>query len=139
MIDPRAAAEGWARTWKEGWEALDVERIVARYARDAVLSTEPFREPYRGRAGVRDYVARVFGEEAEPRAWVSVPIVDGERAAVAWWATLLEDGRETTLAGVSVLRFAADGLVLEQWDAWNRLPERRGPPADGSPFPERDT
>lgn len=139
MTATHDVAVRWATTWRVAWEALDPEPIVALYAPDATLSTEPFREPYRGRNGVREYVTRVFGEEADPRAWMSVPIVDGRRAAVAWWATLLEDGRETTLAGVSVLRFASDGLVLEQWDAWNRAPERRRPPTDGSPFTARDT
>ena len=46
---------------------------------------------------------------------------------------MLENGTETTLAGTSRLRFDADGLVIEQWDAWNQLPARREPP-EWSPF-----
>ena len=63
---------------------------------------------------------------------MSEPIVAGDRAAVSWWASLLENGREMTLAGTSVLRFDGDGLVIEQWDAWNQADERRQPP-DWSP------
>ena len=137
-MDARAAAARWADAWQNGWEALDPEPILACYAADATLSTEPFRERHVGIDGVRSYVTRVFGEEEAPRVWVSEPIVDGARAAIAWWASLREDGVETTLAGTSVLRFGADGLVLEQWDAWNTTPERRDPP-DGSPFRPRDT
>jgi hypothetical protein len=77
-----------------------------------LLSTEPFREPYRGREGVRSYVSRVFAEEDDPRVWVATPIVDGERAAISWWASLREEGVETTLAGTSVIRFDSDGLVV---------------------------
>jgi hypothetical protein len=128
-----AAAARWAAAWKAGWEALDPEPVLARYAADATLSTEPFREPYRGIDGVREYVTAVFGEEEDPRVWMADPIVDGDRAAVSWWASLREAGAETTLAGTSVLRFDADGLVVEQWDAWNRLGERRDPP-EGTPF-----
>jgi hypothetical protein len=128
-----AAAARWAAAWKAGWEALDPEPILACYAADALLSTEPFREPYRGLAGVREYVTAVFGEEAPPRVWMGEPIVDGDRAAVPWWASLVEEGAEVTLAGTSVLRFDSDGLVVEQWDAWNRLGERRDPP-EGTPF-----
>jgi hypothetical protein len=62
------------------------------------------------------------------------PIVDGRRAAISWWASLIEDGAETTLAGTSVLVFDADGLVIEQWDAWNQLPHRSDPPGDIGPF-----
>lgn len=128
-----AAAHRWADVWRRAWEALDPEPIVALYAPDALLSTEPFREPYRGRDGVREYVTRVFREEADPRAWFAAPIAAGDRAAVSWWASLREDGAETTLAGTSVLRFARDGLVAEQWDSWNMLGERRDPPPWG-PF-----
>ncbi|CAN5876730.1 hypothetical protein BH23ACT10_BH23ACT10_19100 [soil metagenome] len=128
------AARRWAHIWRTCWEALDPEPIVALYADDALLSTEPFREPYRGRDGVRSYVARVLGEEEDPRVWVSAPIIDGNRASVSWWASLREEGATTTLAGTSVLRFDGDDLVAEQWDTWNNLPERREPPADWGPF-----
>ena len=137
MTDARAVAARWAHAWKHAWEALDPEPIVALYAPDAVFSSEPFREAYRGPAGVRSYVERVFGEEEDVRVRVSAPIVDGDRASVSWWASLREDGEDATLAGTSVLRFDAAGLVVEQWDAWNALTERRDPPAaTGTPFTE---
>jgi SnoaL-like domain len=133
MVDAAAAAARWAAAWKQGWEALDPEPILACYAADAVLSTEPFREPYHGRDGVREYVARVLGEEADPLVWMSQPIVDGDRAAVSWWASLRDDGEDTTLAGTSILRFDASGLVVDQWDAWNQRAARGSPPSR-SPF-----
>jgi hypothetical protein len=134
LMDAADAARRWAEGWKRGWESLDPEPILACYAADAILSTEPFRQPYRGLAGVRSYVERVLGEEEDPRVWMADPIVDGRRAAISWWASLIEDGAETTLAGTSVLVFDADGLVIEQWDAWNQLPHRSDPPGDIGPF-----
>jgi ketosteroid isomerase-like protein len=139
VTDVVAAARRWARAWTDAWEALDPDPIVALYAPDATLSTEPFRIPFRGPGAVRDYVSRVFGEEEDPRVWVATPIVGGDRAAISWWASLREDGTDTTLAGTSVLRFDVGGPVVEQWDAWNVLPERREPPPDWGPFHERDT
>lgn len=133
------AARRWARAWRTAWEALDPEPIVALYAAGVVFSTEPFREPYPGPGGVRTYVERVFGEEETPRVWVADPIVDGDRAAISWWASLREDGADSTLAGTSVLRFDTDGLVAEQWDTWNAIGERREPPSDWSPFAGHDT
>lgn len=133
-MTPAAAARRWADTWREGWQALDADRLVALYAPHALLSTEPFRDPYRGRDGVRAYVSRVFAEEEDPRVWVAEPVVDGDRASISWWASLREQDADSTLAGTSVLRFDADGLVIEQWDAWNHLPDRRDPPADWGPF-----
>ena len=79
----------------------------------------------------------VFGEEADPSVWIGEPIVDGDRAAISWWASLREEGEDVTLAGTSVLRFDAAGLVIDQWDAWNRRPARGAPPA-GTPFVRRD-
>lgn len=137
-MTPRDAAARWAEAWKRGWESLDPEPILERYAADAVHWSEPFRDPGRGRGAIRAYVERVLAEEEDPRVWIGQPIVDGDRAAIAWWASLLEEGRETTLAGVSVVRFGADGLVTEQWDAWNHLGARREP-APGSPPTARDT
>jgi nuclear transport factor 2 (NTF2) superfamily protein len=137
-MSPADAARRWVRAWTDGWESLDPEPILACYAPDAMLSTQPFREPYRGRDGVRDYVTGALAEEADPRVWMSQPIVDGDRAAISWWASLREDGADATLAGTSVLRFDRDGLVTEQWDAWNQLSARSEPPT-WSPFAPHDT
>jgi hypothetical protein len=137
MSDCRVAAARWAHAWKYAWEALDPEPIVALYAADAVFSSQPFREAYRGPSGVRSYVERVFGEEEDVRVRMSTPVVDGDRASVSWWASLREAGEGVTLAGTSVLRFDAEGLVLEQWDAWNAVQELRTPGAmPGTPFAE---
>ena len=65
-------------------------------------------------------------------------MIPERRAAISWWASLLEDGADATLAGTSVLRFGEDGLVVEQWDAWNQLGERRDPPNTWGPFGGRD-
>lgn len=133
-MDTRTAADRWAATWRGAWEALEAEPILRLYADDALLSTAPFREPYVGREAIRSYVERVFGEEEDPRVWVGAPIVDGDRAAISWWASLREEGADTTLAGTSVLRFDADGLVVEQWDTWNVLDGRTDPPREFGPF-----
>jgi hypothetical protein len=47
--------------------------------------------------------------------------VTGDRAAVEWWAVseAKEPGPIVTLAGASLIRFGADGLVREQYDYWN--------------------
>jgi ketosteroid isomerase-like protein len=127
-MDTREAARRWADTWKRAWEAKDTEAIVALYGVDVVFSTQPFRTPYLRRAGVREYVSQAFAEEDEPRVWVGDPVVDGNRAAIEWWAAVTENGVETTLAGTSVLRVDEDGLVVEQRDSWNQADGRREPP-----------
>jgi hypothetical protein len=126
-----AAARRWAETWQRAWEAGDIEAIVGLYHPDAIYSSAPFRTPYRGRDGAREYVAGAFSEETDVRAWFGQPVVEGRRAAVEWWAELIENGVELTLAGTSVLRFDADGLVVEQRDTWNQAEGGHAPPDGG--------
>ena len=128
------AARRWAETWRRAWQALDVEAVVALYAPGTHYSSAPFREPYRGVEGAREYVGQAFGEERDVQAWFSEPIVAGDRASVSWWASLWEQGDEMTLAGTSVLRFDAAGLVVDQWDSWDLQPGRREPPSGWGPF-----
>jgi hypothetical protein len=122
------AARTWATTWQRCWESGEVQPIVALYAPDAEFTSQPFRDVSHGRHGVRDYVAGAFADESEVRAWFGEPIIDGERASVEWWAALREAGEEVTLAGTSVLRFDADGLVEAQRDTWNMTAGRHEPP-----------
>ena len=122
------AARRWADVWRSAWESKDTDAIVGLYAADARHWSAPFREPRLGQAGVRAYVQRSFDEEDEVRAWFGEPVVGGQQAAVPWWATMIENGRQITLAGTSLIRFDADGKVLSQWDSWNQADGRIEPP-----------
>ena len=120
------AARAWVEAWELGWRTHDVEPIVARYATGAVFRSHPFREPEAPRA----YVERVLAEEeAEPEVWFGEPIVDEDRAAVEYWAIIRYEGRDHTLAGTTLLRFDADGLVVEHRDYWALEPRRLERPA----------
>ena len=120
------AARAWVEAWELGWRTHDVEPIVARYATGAVFRSHPFREP----EDPRGYVERVLAEEeAEPEVWFGEPIVDDDRASVEYWAIVRYEGREHTLAGTTLLRFDADGLVVEHRDYWALEPRRLERPA----------
>jgi ketosteroid isomerase-like protein len=123
------AGRRWADGYAQAWRALDAEAAAALYAEDVVARTAPLRPPARGRKAVLDYTRRVFAEESEHEVWFGEPVEAGDRAAVEWWATYLEDGREVTLSGCSMLRFGPDGLVLESRDYWHEEEGRRPPPA----------
>jgi hypothetical protein len=61
----------------------------------------------------------VFDEEEFAECEFGTPLVDGDRAAVAWnGQTTLTDGSTEDLVGVSLLRFDPEGLVVEQRDIW---------------------
>lgn len=127
-MEAETAARAWVEAWERGWRAHDAGPIVARYAPGARFRSHPFRELENARA----YVERVFAEEeGEPEVWFCEPIVTGERASIEYWAVVRYDGREHTIAGVSQLRFGADGLVSEHRDYWAMEEGRRDWPGRG--------
>jgi hypothetical protein len=128
-MQTREAARRWADTWRTNWVAQRHEPIAALYAPNARYGTAPFREPYIGPSGALEYLAPVFAEESDVAAWFGEPIVDGRRASIQWWASLLEQGAEVTYAGTSIVQFDEDGLVVEEWDSWNRTDGRLAPSA----------
>jgi ketosteroid isomerase-like protein len=116
------AAARWVDVWSHAWPAADAEAIAVLYARDAVFYSHPFRP----RQSPRGYVEAVLAEQAEAECRFGTPVVDGDRAAVDWCGVIVaHDGSVETVAGTSLLRFDADGLVVEQRDAWGGEPARR--------------
>src|SRR5918999_4149515 len=107
-MDPGEAAPSWAETWERGWAEHDVDAIAALYADGAVFLTSPFRELRFGPEGVREYVEWAFADEASADVRFGAPIVAGDRATVEWWAVSRSSrGDDSTLAGVSLLRFGS--------------------------------
>ncbi len=112
-MDTREAAQRWADTWERGWREHDADTIAGLYAEGVYWQQHPFREPD------PSYLTRVFDEEESAECEFGTPLVDGDRAAVAWnGQTTLTDGGTEDLVGVSLLRFDPDGLVVEQRDIW---------------------
>ena len=111
--------------WSRAWVVADVEAVAALYAADALFYSHPFRAPQ----PPHDYVSWAFGDQAHAVCRFGAPLVDGDRAAVAWWAVLTAtDGSVESIAGTSLLRFDQDGLVVEQRDVWASEPGRRDLP-----------
>jgi hypothetical protein len=123
-MDARISVRAWIEGWTRGWEDGDPEPIAALYDRDAVFSSHPFREL---EASARDYALRAFADEELVECRFGEPVVDGDRAAVEYWAVLSSGGEHQTLAGVTLLRFAPTGLVVEHRDVWAMQPGRIEP------------
>jgi ketosteroid isomerase-like protein len=129
-VDVEAAAQRWAETWTRAWRERDLEAIASLYSDDALYRALAFRDPDRGLAGVRRYLSENFAVESDVECWFGRPIVSGDRAAVEWWGSWIEDGKPLTLAGMTVLRFDAAGRVVDHRDYWNQV-DRREPPYAG--------
>jgi SnoaL-like domain len=122
-VDALPAARRWVDGWSKGWAASDARVIADLYAPEVVFRSHPFREP----ESPGGYAARVFAEGETLEFRFCEPIVTGDRAAVEYWAVLVEDGREVTLAGTTLLRFREDGLAVEHRDYWAVDAGRRPP------------
>ena len=123
-METQEAARRWASEWRAAWVAADAGRVEALYAPDAGFRVHPFR----ALQGPGDYARWAFSAQASAECWFGEPLVAGERAAVEYWAVVRDaDGEEETIAGVSLLRFRGDGLVVEQHDYWAGTAGRREP------------
>ena len=76
-----------------------------------------------------EYIRPVLADEENVEFEFGEPIVDGDRAAIEWWAVVTENGKQVSLAGTSVVRFDENGRALEQTDYWGQT-EGRTPPWD---------
>jgi hypothetical protein len=125
VADKHAAARAWVDAWERAWPVGDVDVVSAVYADGCLFYSHPFREP----EAPHDYVVWAFAEQASAECRFGRPVVEGDRAAVDWWAVMTGlDGSDETIAGTSLLRFGDDGLVVEQRDVWALEPGRRDLP-----------
>ncbi|HEV8649781.1 MAG TPA: nuclear transport factor 2 family protein [Actinomycetes bacterium] len=115
-MDAYEAARRWSREWEAGWRDRDAESIGKLYAKHAQHHPTPFRPAI----AMVDYVVSALEGESDADPVFGTPVVQGDRAVVEYWATLLEGGEPVTIAGCSFLRFDADGLVTEQRDYWHQ-------------------
>ena len=123
-VDAEAAARAWIDGWTRAWRALDAELLTPVYTADAVHRSHPYREPQHPLDYARWALAE---EEGEPEVWMGEPLVEGDRAAVEWWACVIDNGKPVSYAGTSWLRFDSKGLVAEQHDYWGEAPGRVAP------------
>jgi SnoaL-like domain len=120
-----SAARRWAEAFERAWRSGDGDAAAALYAKECVFRSQPFRELEDARA----YMVRAFEEAMASEAWFGEPREDGDRAAIEYWANLIDPkGVESTLAGCHVVRFGPDGLVAEARDYWHLEPGHLPPP-----------
>ena len=127
-MDVLLAARRWAETWRRAWPDKESQRIAVLYAEGASYRSSPFDQPEVG--GALAYVERQFAVEEAVECQFADPIAAGDRAAIEWWASFIEAGQVLTLAGTTVLRFNADGQVVDHVDYWMQSQGRSAPYPD---------
>ena len=127
-VDTHAAARRWVAGYSAAWKAHDADAVARLYAESALYRSHPFRDPLHGSRGVLDYARWAFSSEQDVDFWFGEPVADGDRAAIEYWAVILQHGGVmSTLAGTVLLRFAEDGRVTEHRDYWALDDGRRTP------------
>jgi ketosteroid isomerase-like protein len=114
----RDAVEQWVAHYARAWEGRDPAAAVALFTEDATYRSQPFREPHIGLEGVERYWRDAVTTQNDVRVRFGNPVVDGERVAVEWWTTAMDEGAPSTIAGILLLRFTADGRCSALREHW---------------------
>jgi ketosteroid isomerase-like protein len=80
--DTRALGRALIDAFGRGWEKGKVDQIIEGFAEDAAFQDDPFAEPVKGKAGIRDYWKDVPYHQSE------IKFTPGEVfAAGPWFST----------------------------------------------------
>lgn len=115
--DPEAIRK-WVNEYFRCWRAKDADAVADLFTEDALYRASPFREPYLGKAAIMDCWKRATAPQIGISIETGVPVCDGNRASVEWWATWTSDENPVTLPGCLMLRFAEDGRCEELREYW---------------------
>ena len=110
---------GWVQGYAQAWVTGDVDLLVSLFTEDATYRSSPFRQPFRGHDEIREYGRRCAAAQEGKRVETGAPFVDGQRVAVEWWTTMIEDGKEVTLPGCLLLRFGPDRRCSDLREYWH--------------------
>jgi uncharacterized protein (TIGR02246 family) len=121
----RAALEQWLQRYEQAWETRDAARAAEIFTTDATYRETPFAEPFKGRAGIRDYWAGVTADQRDVDFRYDVIAVSGNVGVAHWSASLTQASSDAkvTLDGVFVLEFDAAGQLCRSLREWWHLPE----------------
>src|SRR5262245_7856894 len=114
---PMAPAE-WLSSYRTAWLTRDAAAAAALFTADATYAEQPYQDALAGPAAVRDYWARVTATQSNIEMRYGIPITVGNRTAVEWWTTLVNDGAPVTLAGPFILKFDAYGRCRSLREYW---------------------
>jgi ketosteroid isomerase-like protein len=125
------SVQEWIDAYGRAWETRDADAAAAIFTPDSIYRDHPLGPPHVGQDGVRSYWANVTSTQDQVKVRFGTPVAsaDGDRAAVEWWVTMLNEQAEVTLTGILYLRFAADGRCKELREAWHFEPGHHEPPA----------
>jgi hypothetical protein len=126
--------DSWAREWiqdyGDAWRRGDADGAAELFTEDAIYRSSPLRPPILGRDAIRSYWSDATSTQEGLDLRFGEPILHGNRVIVEWWALMHDEGRELTLPGCMLLRFASGGRCAELREYWH-VQDGRAEPPDG--------
>jgi ketosteroid isomerase-like protein len=117
----------WIDAYARAWRDCDPDAVVAIFTEDAIYRSSPFREPHLGSDGIHAYWESVTASQTNLDLRFGTPVVQGNSAAVEWWAIVEEGEDSTTFPGILMLRFGPDGRCQELRECWHARAGRTEP------------
>ena len=108
----------WLAAYRDAWLQRDADAAAVLFTEDATYAEQPYQDAFAGPAAVREYWARVTATQSNIEMRYGTPISVGNRTAVEWWTTLVNDGAPITLAGAFILTFEASGRCRSLREYW---------------------
>jgi ketosteroid isomerase-like protein len=122
--------DDWLAAYRRAWEEADTPAVLGLFTEDAGYRSHPLRPVNAGHDAIAAYWTRATADQRDVRVRFGDPVVDGDRVAVEWWATMTADGDPVTLVGCLLLTFAPDGRCRDLRECWHEVEELVDPPAD---------
>lgn len=110
----------WIDAYAAAWRTKDPDAAAALFTEHGRYQDDPFGKAHVGHTAIRAYWADACSTQDAVLTRFGHPIVetgDG-RAAVEFWVTNLDRGKESTLTGILYLHFSVDGLCEELRETW---------------------
>jgi len=96
----------WLEEFGRVWRESDADGAAALHPADGVYRNSPFLEqPFVGTEAIKGFWERALVGVSEIDFRWGKPVIEGNRAAVEWWVTEMNNGEPATLAGIFLLTF----------------------------------
>ncbi|MEV4173797.1 nuclear transport factor 2 family protein [Nonomuraea sp. NPDC049709] len=116
----------WLARYGQAWRDKDAYAAAGLFTEDGVYLSSPTAPAHVGSDAIAAYWRRATATQQEVDLRFGLPVINGRRVAVEWWAVMRDADWQpdapsdwVTLPGCLILRFAEDGLCEELREYYN--------------------
>ncbi len=115
--------QSWLEAYGRAWKTRDPNAVASLFTDDATYHENPFSQPMRGRAAIREYWTRATGNHSNVRFGYEILVVTEDLGVAKWYAEFLRTppGIHVQLDGVFVISLDANCRCASLREWWHRL------------------